>query len=66
MLGAERHAMLISDQWIDTDQHAAVCGRAPIFDQYFSGMEALVRELRDARSVEGRRVKELLRLGVPR
>ena len=39
---------------------------APIFDQYFPLMQALVRELCDARRVEGRRVKELLRLGIPR
>ena len=41
-------------------------GVVPIFDQYFSGMQELVRELRDARRVDGRRVKELLRLGIPR
>lgn len=34
---------------------------APIFNQYFSGMQQLVRELSDARRVEGRRVRELLR-----
>lgn len=39
---------------------------APIVDQYFSGMQELVRELYDARRVEGRRVKELLRLGTAR
>jgi hypothetical protein len=38
----------------------------PIFDQYFLRMQELVRELFDARRVEGRRVKELLRLGIPR
>ena len=31
-------------------------GVVPIFDQYFSGMQELVRELRDARRIEGRRV----------
>jgi hypothetical protein len=31
-----------------------------------SGMQELVRELCDARRVEGRRVKELLRIGIPR
>jgi hypothetical protein len=41
-------------------------GVVPNFNQYFSGMRELVRELRDARRVEGRRVKELLRLGIPR
>jgi hypothetical protein len=35
---------------------------APIFDLYFSGMQELVRVLCDARRVEGRRVRELLRL----
>ena len=39
---------------------------APIFDQYFSRMQELVRELFDARRVEGRRVKELLRVAIPR
>jgi hypothetical protein len=41
-------------------------GLTPIFDQHFSRMQELVRELFDARRVEGRRVKELLRLGIPR
>ncbi|MGP0083492.1 MAG: hypothetical protein ACLP0B_07680 [Steroidobacteraceae bacterium] len=40
-------------------------GVVPIFKQYFSGMQRLVRELHDARRVEGSRVKELLRLGIP-
>jgi len=39
-------------------------GVVPIFNQYFSGMQELVRELFDARRVEGRRVKELLRIGI--
>ena len=38
---------------------------APIFSQYFSGMQVLVQELCNARRVEGRRVKELLKLGIP-
>jgi hypothetical protein len=38
----------------------------PIFNQYFSGMQVLVRELCEARRLEGTRVKELLRLGIPR
>jgi len=42
----------------------AIGSVVPIFNQYFSGMQALVRELCDARRVEGRRVKELLRLGI--
>lgn len=41
-------------------------GLVPIFRHYFSRMQALVRELCEARRVEGRRVKELLRLGIPR
>lgn len=41
-------------------------GLLPIFDRYFSGMQDIVRELRDARRVEGRRVKELLGIGIPR
>jgi hypothetical protein len=44
----------------------AIGSVAPIFNQYFSGMQELVRELCDARRVEGRRVKELLRIGTPR
>jgi len=46
--------------------HHAIGSVVPIFNQYFSGMQELVRELCDARKVEGRRVKELLRLGIPR
>lgn len=41
-------------------------GVVPIFIQYFSRMQELVRELLQARRVEGKRVKELLRLGIPR
>jgi hypothetical protein len=41
-------------------------GVVPIFNQHFSGMQELVRELCEARRVEGWRVKELLRLGIPR
>lgn len=41
-------------------------GVVPIFRRYFTGMQELVRELRDAKRVEGRRVKELLRIGIPR
>lgn len=41
-------------------------GVVPIFDLYLSGMKELVRELCHARRVEGRRVKELLRLAIPR
>jgi hypothetical protein len=43
--------------------HHAIGSVAPIFNQYFSGMQELVRELFEVRRVEGRRVKELLRLG---
>jgi hypothetical protein len=38
----------------------------PIFNLYFARMQELVAELQDARRVEGRRVKELLRIGIPR
>lgn len=41
-------------------------GVVPIFDLYFSRMQELVRELLSARRVEGRRVKEILRLGIAR
>lgn len=41
-------------------------GMVPIFNRHFSGMQELVRELYVARRVEGRQVKELLRIGVPR
>jgi len=38
----------------------------PIFNLYLPGMRELVRELFEARRIEGRRVKELLRLGIHR
>jgi hypothetical protein len=41
-------------------------GVVPILNPYFSRMQELVRELRDARRVEGRRIRELLRLGISR
>ena len=41
-------------------------GVVPIIILYFSRMQELVRELRDARRVEGSRVKELLRIGISR
>lgn len=41
-------------------------GMVPIFNLYFSGMQELVRELCEARRIEGRRVKELLRIGILR
>lgn len=40
-------------------------GVVSIFNLYFSRMKELVAELHDARSVEGRRVKEILRIGIP-
>ncbi len=40
-------------------------GVLPIFEQHCSGMQELARELCASRRVEGRRVKELLRLGIP-
>jgi len=44
----------------------AIGNVAPIFDQYFSRMQEVVRELFNVRRVEGTRVKQLLRLGIPR
>jgi hypothetical protein len=41
-------------------------GVVPIFKRYLLEMQELVRELCDARRVEGKRVKEVLRLGIPR
>lgn len=41
----------------------ALSSVAPIFDQYFLGMQAVVSELYQARRIEGVRVKELLRAG---
>ena len=41
-------------------------GVVPIFNLYLPGMRELARELFETRRVEGRRVKELLRLGIPR
>jgi hypothetical protein len=40
-------------------------GVIPIFNRCFSGMQELVRELCKTRRVEGRRIKEVLRLGIP-
>jgi hypothetical protein len=48
---------------IGSDGHGGV---APIIAQHFSRMREVVRELRDAKRIEGRRIKELLRLGIPR
>ena len=44
----------------------AIGSVVPIFNPYFPGMQEIVHELCDAKRVEGRRVKELLRLGIPR
>jgi hypothetical protein len=44
----------------------AIASVVPIFNLYLPGMRDLVRELCDARRVEGRRVKEFLRLSIPR
>jgi hypothetical protein len=46
--------------------HHAIRSVVPIFNQYLPGMQELVRELFEVRRIEGRRVKELLRLGIPR
>ena len=48
---------------IGSDGHG---GMVPIFNKYFSVMREIVRELCEARRVEGSRVKELLRPGIPR
>ncbi len=40
--------------------HHAIRSVAPIFDLYFLGMRALVRELFETRRVEGSRLRELL------
>ena len=39
---------------------------APIFELYFSRMQNVVSELLVVRKIDGVRVKELLRLGIPR
>lgn len=39
---------------------------SPIFDLYFSNMRIVVSELIAERSIEGKRVKELLKIGAPR
>jgi hypothetical protein len=44
----------------------AIGSVVPIFNLYLQGMRELVRELFEARRVEGRRVKELLRIRIPR
>jgi hypothetical protein len=59
----EAEARVFMNHAIGSDGYGGV---VPIFNQYFSGMQELVRELCEARRVEGRRVKELLRLGTPR
>jgi hypothetical protein len=46
---------------IGADGHG---GLVPILHSYFSPMQQVVRELYSARKIDGRRVKELLRLGV--
>lgn len=38
---------------------------APIFEQYFSRMQIVVRELLAARKLDGARVKEILQLNIP-
>lgn len=50
----------------DTEFMRQAIGLIPIFDRHFSRMQELVRELFAARRVEGRRVKELLRVGILR
>lgn len=41
-------------------------GLIPIFIRYLSGMQDVVRELCEARRIEGSRIRELLRIGLPR
>ena len=38
---------------------------APIFDEYFARMQTVVSELLVGRKIDGARVKELLRIGIP-
>ena len=45
---------------IGADGHG---GMVPIFNRHFSGMQNLVRDLRDSKRVEGKRVKAVLGLG---
>jgi hypothetical protein len=49
----------------DTEFMRQAIGLTPILDQHFSRMQELVRELFAARRIEGRRVKELLRVDIP-
>jgi len=48
---------------IGSDGHG---GLVPILHQHFSVMQRIVLELSESRKVEGRRVRELLRPGIPR
>jgi hypothetical protein len=44
----------------------AITRVAPIFDMYFSEMKLVVSELLTTRKIDGARVRELLRPGIPR
>ncbi len=44
----------------------AITRVAPIFEMYFSEMKLVVNELLIAREIDGARVRELLRPGIPR
>jgi hypothetical protein len=50
------------DHAIGSDHRGGV---VPIIAQHFSRMQEVVRELRDAKRIDGRRIKELLGLGIP-
>jgi hypothetical protein len=62
-LGRDEHFSAAEDTEF---MNYAIGNVAPIFDQYFSRMQEVVRELFGARKVEGARVKQLLRFGIPR
>lgn len=51
---------------IEEFMNYAIARVAPIFDMYFSEMKLVVSELVAARKIEGARVRELLRPGIPR
>lgn len=42
----------------------AISTVVPIFDRYFLGMQAVARDLYEARRIEGLKVRKLLRLGI--
>src|SRR5262249_44295279 len=60
---SEAELTAVMNHAIGSDAYGGV---GPIFNLYLLGMRELVRELLDKRRVEGSRVKELLRVGIPR